>query len=205
VPLELSEDARLLVEIVERTGIKPHTLARLIGIEGSTLTRHMPDERTGLPKSHTPRSMHAETRRKLENFSANWDTTHKGFSEDPAPFNYADRDPVSEAVRTLIAGRDGFLAFTLMNRAVELEGYLPGDTLIVDFNNCTAKPGDVVFAEIRDSSRTRPETVVRVFDRAPPVDLLIARSFDPTLRRTLVIDGVRVVLKGTVLPHRLRR
>ena len=93
--------------------------------------------------------------------------------------------------------------WTIATRAVELEGILPGDVVLLDLN-ATPKPGDIVCAQVYDWKRMRAETVIRLFDRAPPVDLLIPRSLDPAFRSTLVVDGERVILKGVMLPHRLR-
>ena len=58
-------------------------------------------------------------------------------------------------------------------------------------------------AQVYDWQRMRAETVIRQFDRAPPIDLLLARSLDPGFRPE-VVDGQRVIIKGVILQHRLR-
>jgi SOS-response transcriptional repressor LexA len=101
-----------------------------------------------------------------------------------------------------VGTRNGLTPWILRTRAVELAGYLPGDVLVLDLN-ATPQPGDIVCAQVYDwSSRNRTETVVRVYDRAPPIELLVARSIEH--HQPIVIDGERVVVKGVFLPHRLR-
>ena len=46
---------------------------------------------------------------------------------------------------------------------------------------------------------------MRMFQRAAPVDVLLGRSLDPAFDQPLVIDGERVLVKGVLLPHRLRQ
>ncbi len=130
----------------------------------------------------------------------------RGFGEDAAPFELAG-DPASLAIKALIGEQNSIAPWTISSRAIELEGYLPGDIALIDLN-ATPKPGDVVCAQVYDWQHMRAETVLRVFERAPPVDLLLPRSLDPAFRAPLVVDGERVIVKGVIVAnlrsHRLR-
>lgn len=126
-----------------------------------------------------------------------------GLAEEAAPYRGEPGDPVAAAVKALVGDSLTVTPWTLRTRALELAGYMPGDVVLVDLNG-VPKPGDAVCAQVYDWARGRAETVMRVLERATPVDLLVARSLDPELQTPLVVDGERVVVKGVLLPHRLR-
>jgi hypothetical protein len=126
-----------------------------------------------------------------------------GFSEDAIPYRYGAGAEIDEAVRALSGGKPGIDPWTMKSRAIELEGYLPGDVVLVDLN-ADPQHGDVVCAQVTDFARGRTETVMRVFEAAGPVKLLVAKTMDPGLQRSLVIDGEKVRVKGVILRHRLR-
>ncbi len=167
--------------------IRPSTLSRLLK-EGSTAT------------------LRADTLSKLETFSgispfAGVDTSSAppGLAEDAVPFDTESADPaVSAAIKALIGGRADADSRTISSRALEGLGYLPGDIVIVDLRR---KPvaGDVVCAQVSQSGRSEPETVMRIYQ--PPV--LLAATFDPQ-QRLFWVDDPRVKIEGVVLPHRLR-
>lgn len=85
--------------------------------------------------------------------------------------------------------------WTVATDALDLEGYLPGDRVVVDMS-VKPEPGDVVCAQVYNFQRGTAETVLRVYQ--PP--FLVARS---TSRRAdtkpLFIDNERVVVRGTVI------
>src|SRR5947209_1043302 len=60
--------------------------------------------------------------------------------------------------------------------------------------------GGAVGAQVYDWRRAAAETVMRLYE--PPY--LVAASLDEGLRRPLVVDNEQVIIKGVVLPHRLR-
>ena len=130
-------------------------------------------------------------------------TASRGFSEDAAPYERSTGSPLDAAVKALSEGRPGVDPWTLKSRALELEGFLPGDVVLVDLN-ATPQHGDAVCAQVYDLARGRAETVMRVFESAGPVRLLVAKSMDPALQRSLVVDDDKIVVKGVLLPHRLR-
>lgn len=195
--------------IAERSGQSLTAIADEIGVARSTLTRPLKKDDPGTS------TLNARTIDKIVAFtglpppgSAAPPVARKptrGLAEsDAAPYVMEPRDPLGAAVQALIAGRNGIDPWTIKSRALELAGYLPGDVVLVDLNG-TPKPGDAVCAQIYDWPRMKAETVMRVYEQAPPVALLVSRSLDPTVQQPVVIDGERVLVKGVLLPHRLRR
>jgi hypothetical protein len=168
--------------------IRPSTLSRLLK-EGSTTT------------------LRADTLSKLETFSgispfAGIDTSSApgGFAEDAIPFDAESADPtVFAVIKALIGSPADANSRTINSRALEGLGYLPGDIVIIDLRRKPVR-GDVVCAQVSQSGRSEPETVMRIYH--PPV--LIAATFDPQ-QRLLWVDDPRVKIEGVVLPHRLRR
>lgn len=126
-----------------------------------------------------------------------------GFGEDAAPFTPPAGDPITAVVAALAGHHEAVTLWTIRTRAVELAGFCPGDVAILDLNG-TPQSGDVVCAQVYNWGRMTAETIVRVFERASPVELLVAKTLDPSLQQPIVIDGERVIVKGVFLPHRLR-
>jgi hypothetical protein len=189
------------------TGKSLTKLAEEIGIARSTLTRPLKADDPGTS------TLHARTIEKVVRHigmpgpEAPCDTAGtrpQALSEDAAPYRPEEKDPLAEAVRALVKGRNGVDPWKLSTRALELAGFLPGDVVLVDLN-ATPKPGDAVCAQVYDWGHMQVETLMRIFERAAPVDLLVSKSLDPALQQPLVVDGERVVVKGVILPHRLRR
>lgn len=121
--------------------------------------------------------------------------------EEVTPFKPDPNDPVEAVIAALVGQGRAVTSWRLVSRAVELAGYLPGDVLLLD-TDARPAPGDLVCAQVRDWPAMVPETVVRIFERAPPVDLLVAHSYEH--HQPLVVDGERIVVQGVFLPHRLR-
>jgi transcriptional regulator with XRE-family HTH domain len=187
--------------VVDRMGKAPTRIAKELGIAPSTLTR--------LLKSETPTAtLHARTLRKLQDYSGipplfGTDASApapRGFAEDAVPFDAKSADPaVSAAIKALIGWRKAADPWTIRTRALERIGYLPGDIVIVDLGR-RPEAGDAVCAQVYDWRRAAAETVMRLYE--PPY--LVAASLDEGLRRPLVVDNEQVIIKGVVLPHRLR-
>jgi hypothetical protein len=81
-----------------------------------------------------------------------------------------------QALRSLIGDREGIEPWRLNTRALELEGYMPGDIVLVDLN-ASPQAGDAVYATIREQSRVEP--IMRKFQPTGIVDLLVPRTNDP--------------------------
>ncbi|WP_407155202.1 hypothetical protein [Bradyrhizobium sp. STM 3557] len=181
-------------------------MARQLGLSPSTFTRfvRLPDssEKTLHPAtldkveqlrqinsdSPTPtktQAAWAEARQEAEpvEMTANWDTY------------------LAQAVRSLIGNREGIEAWRLHTRALELEGFMPGDIVLIDLHG-SPRPGDAVYATVREHAR--PEPVMRQYQPAGAVNLLVPRTNEPQPPATLVVDNKAVVIRGVLLPHRLR-
>jgi hypothetical protein len=123
-----------------------------------------------------------------------------GLAEDAAPYVSADSaGPVALAVRALVGTRRNADPWVIKTRALEGIGYLPGDVVIVDLN-AVPRAGDAVCAQVIDWPTSRAETVMRLYQ--PPY--LVAASFDRRLLKPLLVEDDRVIIKGVLLPHRLR-
>jgi len=189
--------------VIERTGRPPTRIAKDLGIAPSTLTRLLrgPEDSAA--------TLHARTLRKLEEYSGvafasggeqAAGAAARGFREDAVPFDAKGADPaLSAALKALIAGRKAADPWTIKTRSLERIGFLPGDIVIVDLGR-RPESGDAVCAQVYDWRRGTAETVMRLYE--PPY--LVAASLDEGLRRPLVVDDDQVVIKGVVLPHRLR-
>jgi hypothetical protein len=194
------EYVRLVVEHMRKP---PTRIAKDLGIAPSTLTRQLnaPDGSTA--------TLHARTLRKLHEYSGipplyggdpSMPSAVRGFGEDAVPFDAKAADPaVSAALKALIGGRKAADPWTIRTRALERIGFLPGDIVIVDLGR-RPEAGDAVCAQVYDWRRVAAETVMRLYE--PPY--LVAASLDEGLRRPLVVDNEQVIIKGVVLPHRLR-
>jgi hypothetical protein len=207
LPRADQETSRLHREYVRRvvahSGKPPTRIAMDLGIAPSTLTRLL-----NAPEGSTA-TLHALTLRKLQDYSGipppfggdpSASQGYRGFAEDAVPFDAKGADPaVSAALKALIGGRKAADPWTIRTRALERIGYLPGDIVIVDLGR-RPEAGDAVCAQVYDWRRADAETVMRLYE--PPY--LVAASLDEGLRRPLVVDNERVIIKGVVLPHRLR-
>jgi len=187
--------------IMKHTGLLQTPLAKAAGVQPSSLSRVLKEGSTA--------TLHARTLSKLEKYSgimlsAVVDTPSapglRGLAEDAVPFDAASADPaVSAAIKALIGSRQGVDSCTIVGRALECLGYLPGDIVIADLGR-RPEAGDAVCARVYDWRRAAAETVMRLYE--PPY--LAAASLDEGLRRPLVVDNEQMIIKGVVLPHRLR-
>jgi len=183
-----------LRRILDHLKMKPTPLAKAAGVSASSLVRLLKEDSTG--------TLHARTLSKLEKFSgislsAVLDAPSApalgGLAEEAVSFDAESADPaVSDAIRALIGTREEAVPRTIITRALECIGYLPGDIVIVELGRWP-EPGEVVWAQID------AEMVMRIYE--PPI--LASATLDEKLRRPLTLDA-RVIIKGVVLPHRLR-
>ena len=197
-----------LRDTLKELGIKPSAMARAIELAPSTFTRFMKE-----PDS-SEKTLSARTMSKVEQLrQANSDSivptsaqaAWQSFHEEAVQFiaeGVADADFL-KALQALIADRPGIDPWTLRTRSLELEGFMPGDIVLVDLN-ASPRPGDAVCAQVYDRGHTKAETVMRVFQNAGPVNLLVTRTMDPHPAKPLVVDNDRVLIRGVLLPHRLR-
>lgn len=196
-----------LQDLTRFTGKSLTRIADDIGLARSTLTRPVKDGDAGTS------TLHANTINKIventgfpppgSDLGQLAQTMRGGVREDAVPYRPEPGNSVAAAVAALAGAQPGVFPWVVRSSALELIGYLPGDIVLIDLN-ATPRPGDAVCAQIYEWSRMKAETVLRVLERAAPVDLLLSRSRDPAQHQPIVVDGERVVIKGVILPHRLR-
>lgn len=121
-----------------------------------------------------------------------------GFSESDAaawiPKGAEDRQVPTMAVA--LGQRPGVDIWQVKSGSLSLMGYMPGDYMLIDTHAAErAKVGDVVIAQVYDNAKGTASTILRRFE--PPV--LVAASMDPDDHRVRVVDGVNVVIRGTIV------
>lgn len=189
--------------VVETTKTAPTRIATDLKIAPSTLTRILNEPDDGKA------TLRATTIAKLERYSGLTAPTidapegtmsSPGLREDAVPFDFSHSDTsVAAAIKAIVGSKKNVDTWTIRSRALECAGYMPGDTVLVDLSS-TPRAGEPVCAQVYNWRGGSAETVMRLFE--PPY--LIAATFDPTLRKPLLVDDDRVVIKGVILPHRLR-
>lgn len=125
-------------------------------------------------------------------------TIAPGFSEgDATAWIPKDVDRrITPTIADALGARAGVDIWCVSSPAMALQGLLPGDYMLVDTHAAErAKAGDTVIAQIYDNLKGRATTVLRRLE--PPV--LVAASTDPADNRVHVVDGVNVVIRGTVI------
>lgn len=186
--------------------ITASSAAKALSLSPSTFTRFMKEPDT------SEKTLAASTMDKVEQLrqanssnsfptqaQAQWQTVR----EEATQLTISADDEVAKLVTAIMNGRNGIDAWTLNSRSLELEGFMPGDIVLVDIN-ATPKPGDAVCAQVFDRAHTRAETVMRLFQNAGPVNVLLPRTMDPGTQGALVVDNDRVTIRGVLLPHRLK-
>lgn len=197
-----------LRDTFKELGISPSGAAVQLELSPSTFTRFMK-----LPET-SEKTLSARTIARVEELrQANsdspiptsaqgvWGTLHEEAVLLIQTHPDADHD-LMQAIQMLIGDRTGIAPWVIQTRALELEGFMPGDIVLVD-ENASPKPGDAVYA-VADARSSRPETLMRQYQLVGGVNLLVARTMDPRPPVSLVVDNSRVVIRGVLLPHRLR-
>ncbi len=195
------------LETVERERqLTPTEIARLFKSDPSTLTRFrykagyngtlsdrtisMIEQATGIVAP--PEAKRWTAPRKSEGVAPS--APPQGFADhEGEPYTAPVGDPMAKLVTAAVAGRVHVAPWTLKVRALEDEGYMPGDVLIVDLN-AQPEPGDIVCAQLYDFERPgHTKTVFRLFH--PP--FLVGASKEDNARVPQLIDGT-VGIKGVV-------
>ena len=164
-------------EVARRAGLSSSTLTRPVreGAYSSTISTHTIDkvaEVTGCPPP--------------EGFGRARAHMPRGFSEpDAVPYKAPEN-----VEYTVGSGRDWWL---IKSRSLDLEGYLPGDRVLVDLGE-RPLAGDIVVAQVV-SDRGEPETVFRKFE--PP--FLLTRSTLSDAGKPVLVDYERVSIMGVAI------
>jgi hypothetical protein len=196
-----------LIEVLEKTQLKPSQLAVGAGVSSSTLTRILnSDEYSGTLAPETiARIKDTYKVPGPEEYTSGGRFSLIGLSEAARLDPRREKNDLAAVIGAILRGRSDYEAWRLKSMALEGVGYLPGDILFVR----SLKPGenprpqDAVCAQIVDYQHGAAETVWRVYD--PP--FLVGASNDRTAYKPVLVDGDRVKIAGVVeesfRPHSL--
>ncbi|MDZ4382836.1 MAG: hypothetical protein U0942_16005 [Parvibaculum sp.] len=182
------ESREWLQTVIATTGLSVSAIASKAGVSGSNLRKLMREPDWPHPLSDAiKRKISAATGVALPGESR--PSRMPGLSEpevrqyQPAP----DEDmPFSE--------RNGADWWKVETRLLNLEGYLPGDAVLVDMNE-TPRANDIVVAQVTQQGSQKVETVFRKYE--PP--FLTCRTTDASYPRPELVDGDRVIVMGVVV------
>jgi transcriptional regulator with XRE-family HTH domain len=190
-----------LLDVLARNDETPTALARRAGVAQTTLTRFLNEIdgpmlslRTLARVAHVAGSAPPGFEPPAALSSA---ARPSGLEDaDAAPLDAAAglAPHVSAALAELRRGRQAADVWIMQGRALEHAGVLPGDLLVVDLG-ITAESGDLVCAQHYRWARAQADTIFRIYD----TPYLLAASSDASLRKPLVVDNERVIIKGVVL------
>lgn len=189
---KLREDHKAWLNTIARTDGRSLTaIARDAGLDPSALTRFMHDEERGSTLDTLTIAAVMDETGAPAPFEQAQPVARRGMGESESE-PYA---PSAEEAR-MFAGEHEHLAwFVLRSRALEYEGYRVGDKMIVDLNRA-AKPGDIVCAQFYNWAQpSATQTVFRVYE--PPA-LVVSGPVEGSQRRTRLIDGDNVIVKGVL-------
>lgn len=188
---ELAEAQRRYIEHVARsTGLTLTEIARRAGKSHTTLTKFMANRERGPLNASTVNDIATALA-----IPANAEIRGAPgeLREEAEPFISAQDKRLGPAVEALLRGRQNADPWILRTRALEGYGYMPGDVVIVDLG-VAPRAGVPVCAQVYDWNHAAAETVWRIYE--PPY--LIAYSTDPDLRRPLLVDNDRVIVRGVI-------
>ncbi|GGE79306.1 hypothetical protein GCM10007285_03900 [Stappia taiwanensis] len=181
---------------MECTGLTLSEIATGAGLSPSTLTRYV----------NQPASGRTITDRTLSRIERRFGLSRRRMPGGPAAgaVIWPDAVPADEnggslkawckaAVEEARKGRSGVAPWIMRGHALDLEGILPGDILMVDINRRPA-PGDIVCARVTDYTSGAAETVFRLFQ--PPYVIAHSARLGPV--RPEQVDEVRVSILGVV-------
>ena len=189
---------RWLDSVASASGLSLSEIARRAGMTPSTLTGLKTERRRGGTLHSLTISAVAQAAGVAappEIFGTPPDApAPAGFREpEGAIYIAAGTDPLGPVVAATLADKPWLVAWTLKSRALEYEGYRPGDVLVIDLN---AKPrnGDIVCAQVRDNQTGSAETIFRLFERP----FLIVAGPEPASRKPAVVDEETVYVTGVM-------
>lgn len=194
--LALVENARRkqiawIEAVLDHRKWRPSRLAREAGVDHSTISKFLNDP-LNIAQLNTYTVEKIAEAGGIPPYLAFAPQAPRGMAEDEAAPYAPGGDPLAGAVAALRAGRNGVDAWVMKSRALEHAGVLPNDVLIVDLNGAP-RDGDVVCAQLYDRNG-RAETVFRIFEHP----FLVAACGDPALRRPVLVDNDRALVRGVV-------
>ncbi|PXW61521.1 SOS-response transcriptional repressor LexA [Chelatococcus asaccharovorans] len=183
-----------LDDVCAATGLTLTEIAKEAGVNPSTLTRfrNQPDHKGTLtPLTVNSISQTTGVPIAVPGGELPLKAIHRAREAEPVPLEAAS--PEWQTVLKPYQDEARFEIWALRGRALEFEGYRPGDVVIVDRE---ARPdvGDVVCAHVSDWQRGG-ETVFRLYH--PP--FLLGAGSDDAARRPRFLDEQSTQIKGVVV------
>uniref|UniRef100_UPI003BABF335 hypothetical protein n=1 Tax=Stappia sp. TaxID=1870903 RepID=UPI003BABF335 len=180
--------------ILDYKGWNRTRLAREAGVDPSTLSKFLndPDNKSQLQTTSIEKIAAVGG---IRPYNTTPPLRMDGLADSETEPYVAEQNPglVDVAVSALKAGRNGVDPWVMRSRALEHEGFMPGDILLVDLN-AQPQPGDAVCAQVYDR-QGKAETVMRIYEHP----FLVAASADPSVRKPFLVDDERVVIRGVVI------
>ncbi len=196
-PTTKADQLEYIHRLLAQTGWSPSVLAKRAGLDPSTLSRFLSNQR----EDHALRPSSIARLGEVTGVPAHALSlaSSDGFAESEASLMALPEGSDIEATVIALRARHANVdAWTLNSRALELAGYRQGDVLIVGLSTPPI-PGDVVCAQVYDWNNNRAETIFRIFQ--PP--FLSSATTDAKLMKPYFTDDGSTAIKGVVL-HTLR-
>lgn len=176
-----------LAKVVKKTGMAPTRLANHIGVSPSTLTRPLNDpEYESVMSTTTISKLVAVSGLPAPASLGGNDTPGMGESE------VARYSPQASENTSLSVQNNAESEWVVQTMMLDLDGYLPGDHVIVNLNEAP-RSGDVVLAQIYSEQGTA-ETVFRRYE-AP---FLVTHTTQRHMPKPVFVDNERAVIMGVV-------
>lgn len=181
--------------VIATTGWSQHRLAKEVGLSASALNKFLNDPtNTRTLNSYSVEKIEAKTGILMGAENGRGAKDLQSASTEVEPADLSDTSVISAK-----QGRNGVDAWVLRARVLELAGYIPGDTLIVD-QTVSPQHGDVVIANVGNRNG-EAETVIRIFEQS----FLIAATMDPAHLSPILINKDVAILGVVTSSFRSRR
>lgn len=178
--------------ILEFKGWRPARLAKAAAIDHSTLSKFLNDPLNAAHLNSTSVEKIAAAGG-IPPYHKQAIVQARGFAESEAELLIdMPSNAMAAAIDTLKGGQLGADVWVMKSRALENAGFLPGDIMIVDLN-AEPRDGDAVCVQLYDRAG-RAETAFRIYESP----FLVAASSDPVLRRPVLVDNERAIIRGVV-------
>lgn len=192
-PREMRESLRdesreWLNQVIRKTGMTANAIAKKAGVNASNLHKLLRDP-------EWPHALSDATKRKISNATGvpvpgglpGKDLPGGFYDTEITPWQPNSRD---ELPATRENNADWW---QVQSRLLDLEGFMPGDAVLVDLNEAP-RTGDVVVAQVSSGDGREVETVFRKYE-AP---FLTCRTTQARYPRPELVDGERVIIMGVV-------
>jgi hypothetical protein len=197
-----------LKHVAKESGLSLSRIAREIGVAKSTLTNKT---KPGAP----PQTLHGHTIEKIVALTGmaapvvappvgnpldDRRRGLRGMSADAAAFVAPKGSSLATAISNLAAGRNAIHPWIVRSNALAQPpfGFLPDDVALVDTSRIVPVLGEAYLVEAYGRA------VLRTLERVPPFDLLVSHTDAASFHTKFVVGDERVIVLGTLLPHRLR-